>query len=442
MKKILVFMLALILMLSTILTPASAELAPMTTDQITITFATWDREDEYADVINRCVARFEAAYPNINVEVIDISSDDIFDILLNTAAAGTMPDLYLTYQVPILVQNGWALDVTEYLDNDPDAAEIMQSYREVGQVLERDYAIPAYTHPYVSIVNTTMIKNYNLEIPDADWTWDEYVELAENLAHYEDYNFGTGGHAPYRWYLALMEGRSSFGWDGNQYNFDDAWVDSLLLEADWASNHVWEGFDSEEEKIQALGSASVWIPGAGVIGLFTDYSWGAKQFITFLNKKTGQDFVIYPQPLGETGNAMAVVDYCAISPTAEYPRETYELSKWLMWGVPACEERLAWYGETGGKLITRCPVITNQAIWDAYAEHHGENVKLFDSVRDYIPEAALVAPNHAAVESWINDNNILFGIRDGSIDGYAILDELNEMANSLVQEYYDNLILE
>jgi len=441
MKKGLGLLLAL-LMVFTLFGSASAELEPMTDEEITLVFGAWDMCDQYAPVLELSIAAFTEAYPNITVERMYLDTGTLNSDLLNMAAAGTLPDVYITFDMPGAVQSGWAADVTDFLENDPDADAIMDSYLELSQIAGRNYAIPAYTYPYVTIVNTTMIEKYNLEIPDADWTWDEYEELGNALAHYEDYNFGFGGHSLYRWYLAIMDGQSSYGWDGTSYNFSDDWVESLLIQADYRDSHTWEGFDSDEDKIAAVGSADVWIPGAGIIGLFTDYNWASDSFLKFYSVKTSQNFVIYPQPLGETDNAMAAVDFCVISPSCEYQREAYELSKWIVWGEQACMDRVNYYEEAGVASIRNLPVITTDSVWEAFSAHSGDNIKLFDSIRNYIPEASYIAPGYDELQTWLDDNEIIDGIMTGAIDGYAILDELNSVAAEKVEEYFSNLIID
>lgn len=442
MKRI-VSLLCVVGLFLTMLPTALGELAPMTDEEITLVLGTWEISEEPDDaVLKKAVDNFMAAYPNITVEILPMSSGTLTSDLLNMAAAGTLPDLFITTNVPSAVMNGWALDVTDYYDGDPDAAEIMKSYRQTAKIAGRDFAIPAYTYPYVEIVNTTMIERYNLEIPETDWTFDEYCELAEGLAHYEDWNFGTGGHQPYRWYLALMDGVSSYGWDGTQYHFNEDWVDSILLLREWREEHIWEGFDSQEDKVAAIGGTDVWIPGAGVIGLFTDYSWASNSFLKFYGRKTGQNFVIYPQPLGNTDNAMAAVDWCVIAASTEYPREAWELAKWCVWGEKMCMTRVEHYEEIGTNYISRQPVITTQSVWDAFSAHTSDQIKLFDSQRNYICEASYIAPGYAELDAWIAENEIITGIYNGSIDGYAILDELNSVAQGFVDDYYANLILD
>lgn len=442
MKKTIALFLAMLLTISG-MSFASAELPAMTDEEITLIFGTWEIGDaDYKAVLERSIADFEAAYPNITVEIMPLSTDTLYTDLTNMASAGTMPDLFLITEVPRTVQNGWALDITEYLNNDPEAQAIMSGFRNAAKIDGRDFAIPAANYPYVVIVNTTSIEKYNLEIPGADWSWDEYAELAEGLAHYENYNFGAGGHAMDRWYMALMEGVSTYGWDGEQYNFNDTWIESIEMVAEWQETHAWEGWEAEEDMIAALGSSSVWLGATGLVGMFTDYSWGVKPFLTFYNRKTGNDFVIYPQPLGETDNAMAAVDYCAISPSCEYPREAYELSKWIIWGENACMNNVNYCSENNIAYISQLPVITTQSVWDAYAEHSNEKILIFDSQRNYIPEAHYVAPGYQELTTWLNDNGIIAGITDGVIDGYAVLDELNEVAADLLEEYYANLILD
>ncbi|MBE5786090.1 MAG: extracellular solute-binding protein [Clostridiales bacterium] len=440
MKKLTALFLALMLLLGAV--GASAELDPMTDEEITLTFGTWMNDENWTPIMNASIEAFEAAYPNITVELIPMSTGTLFEDLQNMAAAGTLPDMFLTINVPTVVTNGWALDVDKYLENDPDAAAIMPSMIDAARIDGRAFAIPAYLYPYICIVNKTNIEEYNLEMPSADWTLEEYHELAEGMAHYENWDVGAGGHQLQRWYPALMEGKSLYCWDGEKYDFTETWVESIEIMRDMADMHAWEGWESEEDKIAALGSTSVWIGGTGLVGLFMDYNWGVKPFLTFYNKKTAHDFYIYPQPLGETDNAMCAADYLCICAATEYPRETYELSKWLVWGEQACNDAIAHHTAKKSKTIDNLPVITTEYIWEAYANTVSDHVLIYDSQRNYIPEASYVAPGYTELDAWIAENNIWGGIWSHQLDGYAVLDELNEVAQGFVDDYYDNLILD
>lgn len=81
-------------------------------------------------------------------------------------------------------------------------------------------------------------------------------------------------------------------------------------------------------------------------------------------------------------------------------------------------------------------------MWDAFAARSNEKIKIYDSQRDYIPEATYVAPGYSELQTWLDENGIVEGISTGSIDGYAMLDELNKVAQDILDEYYANLILD
>jgi len=84
MRKLTALLLVLVLALGVTLS-ASAELAPMTTDEITLVFGGWDLGDEdYRAVMERSVAAFMEAYPNITVELMRTLS-----FFMNTMASNT-----------------------------------------------------------------------------------------------------------------------------------------------------------------------------------------------------------------------------------------------------------------------------------------------------------------------------------------------------------------
>ena len=71
---------------------ASAELDPMTTEEITLVLGTWEIYEEPDDaVLKIAVDNFMKEYPNITVEILGMSSGTLNSDLLNMAAAGTLP---------------------------------------------------------------------------------------------------------------------------------------------------------------------------------------------------------------------------------------------------------------------------------------------------------------------------------------------------------------
>ena len=182
MKKLLSLVLVCVMMLSVL--PALAEeggLAPMTTENITLTVAHWGQaEAGEPEVIEALIAQFEAAYPNINVEFVAIDQGTWDQGLTNLASEGKLPDVFWVFNVPNAVSNGWAMDITEFFEKDPDAKELYPTMVSGSKIGGRNFSYPAVLFPHMVFMNKTLFEQYNVELPPYDWTWDDYLIWLKN----------------------------------------------------------------------------------------------------------------------------------------------------------------------------------------------------------------------------------------------------------------------
>ena len=149
MKKLLSLVLVVLMALS--LVPAMAEeagLPAMTTENITLTVAHWGQaEAGEPEVIEALIAQFEAAYPNINVEFVAIDQGSWDQALTNLASTGNLPDVFWVFNVMNAVNNEWALDITYYMENDPDAKELYPTMVSGAKINGKNYSYPAVMFP-------------------------------------------------------------------------------------------------------------------------------------------------------------------------------------------------------------------------------------------------------------------------------------------------------
>ena len=78
-------------------------------------------------------------------------------------------------------------------------------------------------------------------MPDYDWTVDDYVDLAEQLAHPDEYYYGVSNPIYEDFFPAMYNGgQGKYGWDGEAYHFDEVWANSLELKWELINNKVCE----------------------------------------------------------------------------------------------------------------------------------------------------------------------------------------------------------
>ena len=445
MKKLLSLVLACMMLLS--LVPAMAEegLPPMTTENITLTVAHWGQaEAGEPEVIEALIAQFEAAYPNINVEFVAIDQGTWDQGLTNLASEGKLPDVFWVFNVPNAVANEWALDITYYMENDPDAQELYPAMREAAKIDGKNYSYPAVMFPHIMYMNVTLFEQYNVELPDINWTWDDYFALAEELSHPEEYNYGISNPIYTDLFPAAINGnQGKWGWDGEKYNFDDAWVTAVEMRAEVINNKVCEWM-TEEEKTNVLGDPGAWPPGMGRTAMHIDWPWTLAQFQTFRKDETGCEWVYYPLPTGEGMGELAIVDNGVISASTEYPREAWELSKWMSWGPQAALKRQETYRELG-YAVSRMPVVSTPEVWQDLLDNATEDLVPFyrgflERGVNIVPSNWPVAPGWGTIDAYYNSNDIDGKILRGELSAADVAAELQAVADQGVADHLASLL--
>lgn len=446
MKKMLSLALACLLMLSLI--PAMAEetgLPPMTTENITLTVAHWGQaEAGEPEVIEALIAQFEATYPNINVEFVAIDQGTWDQGLTNLASEGNLPDVFWVFNVPNAVANEWALDITDYIEKDPDAKALYPAMVSSAKIGDRNYSYPAVQFPHMMFMNVTLFEQYNVELPSINWTWDEYFELADKLAHPEEYNFGVSNPLYIDLFPAAYNGnQGKFGWDGEKYNFDDVWVEAAEKRAEVINNKICEWM-SAEEKEAVLGDPGAWPPGKGRTAMHIDWPWTQAMFKTTVPQETGCEFMFYPLPMGDGKGELTIVDNGVISASTEHPREAWELSKWMSWGPQAALCRQKVYRDLGYP-VSRMPVVSTPEVWQDLLDNAEEDVKpFFEAVLtrgvNFVPSNWQTAPGWGTIEAYYNSNDIDGKILRGELSAADVKDELQAVADQAVADHLATLL--
>ncbi len=420
---------------------ADSLLGPMTTEEITLTYACWGLgEKGETEAKDKQIQAFMDAYPNIKVEFVTIDQATWNDGLATLAATGQLPDVFWTFSVTDTVMNQWALDVTDFYANDSDAKEVFPGMVENARINGRLYSMPTVMFPALVFVNKTLFEKYNEPLPSFDWTIEEFKEVAARLAHPEEFNFGTSNPIWPDYFPALYTGDGARGWDGNEYHFDQTWIDATNLKYDYIDKGILE-WASAEDKKKWLGDEGAWPPGFGRSAMHWDWPWTIAMFEDVVKQQSGCEFLYYPQPKGPSGKQMAIVDYGVISAATEYPREAWELQKWTSWGKEGYLNRLEGYKAAGMTMVSRMPVSSNQASWDAVgAFTEREDLKeTYKRLTDIVPSVWSVAPGWGAFDTWANENGIWAQLDNREVTPAEMADTLTQKANELKDEWLAGL---
>ena len=439
MKKILCVLLSALMLLGMVPAVAEEALPPMTTEEITLRYACWGQaEAGEPEVVQALIAQFEEAYPNINVEFVAIDQGTWDQTLTNLASQGELPDVFWVFSVSAAVANEWALDLTEYFEKDPDTKELFPSMVTSTKIGGKNFSYPAVLFPHVVFMNKTLFEKYNVEMPDpATWTWDDYFDLAEELSHPDEYYYGISNPLYVDLFPAAINGgQGKFGWDGEAYHFDDAWIEATEMRAEVINNKICEWM-SAEEKESVLGDPGAWPPGKGRTAMHIDWPWTIAMFDTTVPAETGCEFVYYPLPKGESGEELGIVDNGIIAASTQYPREAWELAKWMSWGPQAALKRQETYRSLGYS-VSRMPVVSTEEVWQDLVDNaKPAMVPFYANIGNVVPSNWPICPGWGDIESYYNTNDIDGKILRGELSPSDVAEELETYANNAAKAWLD-----
>ena len=127
------------------------------------------------------IALFNAEYPNVKVEIEAIPWDS-WQAKVQAAVAGEQVDLVLHGATTTEV----VMDLTEYLAGDPELAAVLTA-TDPRRTDESNYdklaiiGIPYTVGIYYAVLDTKIFEHYGVEVPTAEWTWDDLLAIAQQL---------------------------------------------------------------------------------------------------------------------------------------------------------------------------------------------------------------------------------------------------------------------
>jgi multiple sugar transport system substrate-binding protein len=190
-------------------------------EQVTLEFWTW------VPGIEKTVALFEKAYPNVKVNVTNLGGGQsgTYPKLQTALKAGSgAPDLaQVEYgYIPFFAETGGLADLAKYGANDVKSYFVPWTWSQVSPDGQAVYAIPQDTGPFAMIYRKDLFDKYNVKVPT---TWEEYAKAGEQLSKASGGKVKIGNffstYAP--WFTALVWGAGGEMWERQ----GDTWVQTL-----------------------------------------------------------------------------------------------------------------------------------------------------------------------------------------------------------------------
>ena len=214
---------------------------------------------------------FKELYPNIELDVItfETGTDDATEYLTSLSMAEKkLPDILYddAGSIPTYISNSWAYPLNEFLtDEDTDDSHIPENIINNLSYNGRLYALPQTLHFNGVVVNTDLVDELNIDVPEFNWNWNDFSDFLKKTTTSKYSGIEIIGTA-----INWMSGSMSDGLTVSGYN-----PQTRLFEL---SDSVLKAINYVKE-IRSLHSVEAWsLRGAG--GTQSDY---AKKFSTLSN---------------------------------------------------------------------------------------------------------------------------------------------------------------
>ena len=178
----------------------------------------WDTPNgDCYQILDHAIALFEEEHPGVRVEYVSgIPTDFYSEWLAEQLLKGTEPDLYfvLPEDFDLLVSSGALanLDSRMVSDTQFDRSLYYEPCLRAGSLHGNQYALPHESVPTIMFVNKTLLEENGIEMPDNNWTWDDFYNICAQVTDVDSRQFGV---YDYTWLNAMYSnGVSLFSEDG------------------------------------------------------------------------------------------------------------------------------------------------------------------------------------------------------------------------------------
>ncbi|MDF2699976.1 MAG: transporter substrate-binding protein [Haloplasmataceae bacterium] len=316
--------------------------------------AMFDKTDE--NMIQRLGEDWAKKYPNITVERDERflgSAGDAWtqlDMMVAASQDGSMPDLFFSLIVAEYYNQGLTLDITPYLRTDPDARWISNNaltYMTSFDGKEMTGSVYAYYPSFIG-VNTGLLEELNVAIPNTHWTYEEYEAtrtavgtITESSNKCQFPGAGDFLHTGANYFDNMPGGYGGFNLETKRFEFEKApkwgeWQEQWVSEID----RGWHMWDLTEARRKELCNDRTWGWGDGFEAVAPLDMWSLNMDPQVLKTLRGMEYEVYPIPVApEGGNTQTFGWMDTFSMSYELAEDrvraeaVYDLLKYISHGI-------------------------------------------------------------------------------------------------------------
>jgi len=311
--------------------PSGSPAAPA--EPVDLTFATYVWQPATVEATEQIVADWNAANPNIQVEIVPIDVNSVHDALVTQFQGGTAADVIHDESADLagFVNQGYIADMTSLISEELKA-DIPQGIWDSVTYEGKVSAVPTLLQSYVVFANADHLEAAGIETPtlDSPWTWDDFRTHAKTLTSDGRYGVGVGLRSA----TALMLSASlNFG---GEYFYQEG--EDWVLRFDQAEQEVPTRIHAMAYEDQSIEPNSIGLSGsdnlasflAGNFSMFLGGNFYAQQ----LTEQAPADFnwVMLPLLMGDSQTQAANPQTLSVSAQSEHPNEAMQFIEYFTSG--------------------------------------------------------------------------------------------------------------
>jgi len=412
---------------------------------ITLRYANWNLGTEEENNIQRqLVAAYMEAHPEVTIEFVDMSGEGTWDEkLTNLAARGELPDVWMADVTPYYVQNGWAADLTELVQDDSDWASVPQVLKDAVTYSDQVLALPTAQFVMGYFINQDLFEAANLDAPQYGVSVDDFFAAVTALTDVQQGVLGLHEMYPIPgWYPSTQDSNLAwYSFDGAHMNYNsDAFKAGVNMAIEMRP-HTWQGLTDEQKTLfVSQGPWELFLNQES--GAVWEGGWALPAYVQ--NATFNWDFIGIPG-----GNQALVADIMVVSATAADVAAAFDFAKWMSFSAEGYTTE-AGLAAAAGVAPTRMPVAITPETIDLYMSIVGDRPGLRQALENLdnslLESLAKIVPGYANAR-WngkpgldIGENLdvsigfIFDNIAAGSFKYEDISAQLEEFANNILDE--------
>lgn len=336
MKRFLAVLLAMALLMGLMAWTATAQ------EPVVLRYVAWNvsTEDDSENMERLMIAEYMSRNPHITIEVVENVDfdDDYMQSLRTLAAAGELPDIIMVSEVPVLMADGFLMDISQYAKADAEWANIPAGIEAATHFGQGIYTVPSALFAYGFFVNDDLFDAKNMDRMEVGFTWEQMLLAIKALSDPSENVFGLNEVTYFPdWiphYLNDQLGHST--WDGERFNLDSPeFIQGIQWCRELVSGRYTVDSHSEEElaALNAEWYGDLWVQSKLAISYDATYS--------LPDYEDTADY-INARYVGMPGNKNIVIpDFVGVASTSKYPQEAFDFIKFMTFGKEGFMQRIA-----------------------------------------------------------------------------------------------------